>query len=200
MTLARALLAQHRMQRSAEPLRDAIGLLARLLEAAESGGRAGSAIEILILLALAHQLGGDLSAALSSLDHALTLAASEGYVRVFVNEGAPMAALLEAATARGLVSARRLLPASGRNYTSGARGVPHPGLPERLSDREREVLRLLGTEMSGPEIARQLVVSLNTVRTHTKNIYTKLGVNNRRAAVLRAADLDVLASGGQEPS
>ena len=61
-----------------------------------------------------------------------------------------------------------------------------------LSVREREVLRLLGTELSGPEIARELVVSLNTVRTHTKNVYMKLGVNNRRAALRRARELDLL--------
>ena len=60
------------------------------------------------------------------------------------------------------------------------------GLIEPLSERELEVLRLLGTDLTGPEIARELMVSLNTVRTHTKNIYSKLGVNNRRAAVRRA--------------
>ncbi len=62
-------------------------------------------------------------------------------------------------------------------------------LVEPLSDRELEVLRLLRSELSGPEIAQQLVVSLNTLRTHTKNIFTKLGVNNRRAAIRRAEEL-----------
>ena len=61
-----------------------------------------------------------------------------------------------------------------------------------MSDRELDVLRLLGTDLGGPDIARELVVSLNTVRTHTKNIYAKLGVNNRRAAVRRAEELDLL--------
>ena len=64
---------------------------------------------------------------------------------------------------------------------------------EPLSERELDVLRLLGTDLGGPDIARELVVSLNTVRTHTKNIYAKLGVNNRRAAVRRAEELDLLA-------
>ena len=64
-------------------------------------------------------------------------------------------------------------------------------LIEPLSERELEVLRMLGTELNGPEIARELMVSLNTMRTHTKNIYDKLGVNNRRAAVRRAEDLDL---------
>ena len=73
-----------------------------------------------------------------------------------------------------------------------------PGLPvsqslvEPLSERERDVLRLLGTDLSGPDIARELMVSLNTLRTHTKNIYDKLGVNNRRAAVHRAKELKLL--------
>jgi LuxR family maltose regulon positive regulatory protein len=65
-------------------------------------------------------------------------------------------------------------------------------LVEPLSKRELEVLRLLRTDLTGPEIARELVVSLSTVRTHTQNIYTKLGVNNRRAAVRRAEELDLL--------
>ena len=65
-------------------------------------------------------------------------------------------------------------------------------LIEPLSERELEVLRLLGTELNGPEVARELMVSLNTMRTHTKNIYSKLGVNNRRAAVRRAEELDLL--------
>ena len=63
---------------------------------------------------------------------------------------------------------------------------------ERLSQRELDVLRLLATDLSGPDIARHLVVSLNTVRTHTKNLYAKLGVTNRRAAVRRAEELHLL--------
>ena len=70
---------------------------------------------------------------------------------------------------------------------------PGQGLIEPLSERELDVLRLLGTDLDGPDIARELVVSLNTVRTHTKNIYAKLGVNNRRAAVRRAEELDLLS-------
>ena len=65
-------------------------------------------------------------------------------------------------------------------------------LVEPLSERELEVLKLLGTELSGPEIAQELNVSLNTLRTHTKNIYSKLGVNNRRAAIRRAEELGLL--------
>ena len=96
-----------------------------------------------------------------------------------------MQALLKAVAATA--SARRILGAFGRPVA--ARRRSEPTLPGPLSEREREVLRLLGTELSGPEIARQLVVSLNTVRTHTKSIYTKLGVTSRRAAVRRAGEI-----------
>jgi LuxR family maltose regulon positive regulatory protein len=72
-------------------------------------------------------------------------------------------------------------------------------LIEPLSERELDVLRLLGTDLDGPDIARQLVVSLNTMRTHTKNIYAKLGVNNRRAAVRRAGELGLSRTGDRQP-
>jgi LuxR family maltose regulon positive regulatory protein len=71
-------------------------------------------------------------------------------------------------------------------------------LIEPLSKRELEVLRLLGTDLDGPEMARELVVSLNTVRTHVKNIYSKLGVRNRRAAIRRAAELGLLSRVGPD--
>jgi LuxR family transcriptional regulator, maltose regulon positive regulatory protein len=99
-----------------------------------------------------------------------------------------MASLLRSLTKQGHTSAYvgRLLAV----VTPADDGVPlQQGLIEPLSVRELEVLRLLGSELDGPAIARELFVSLNTVRTHTKNIYAKLGVNNRRAAVRRAADL-----------
>ena len=86
---------------------------------------------------------------------------------------------------------RRLLAA--RQHDRRTVRLPSQGLIEPLSERELDVLRLLGTDLDGPDIARELVVSLNTVRTHTKNIYAKLGVNNRRAAVRRAEELDLLS-------
>jgi LuxR family maltose regulon positive regulatory protein len=134
---------------------------------------------------------GDVPAAMVPLERALALAEPEGYVRKFVDEGAPMAVLLEAAAARGISPSyvRRLLNAFGSNES---RTPGKQNLIEPLSERELDVLRLLATDLGGPEIARELVVSLNTVRTHTKNIYTKLGVNNRRAAVRRAEELDLL--------
>ncbi len=148
-------------------------------------------IEILVLQALAHEAQGDTPLALVPLERALTLAEPEGYVRIFADEGPPMEALLREAAKHGIAPnyVRRLGTAFGK--TEGRRPVTQL-LMEPLSERELEVFRLLGSELNGPEIARELMVSLNTMRTHTKNIYSKLGVNNRRAAVRRAEELDLL--------
>ena len=89
-------------------MQEAVGLLERLLKAAEAGGRTGSVIEILVLQALAHQMQGDIPAGLALLERALTLAEPEGYIRMFVDEGPPMAQLLrEAAAARDLAGLYR---------------------------------------------------------------------------------------------
>ena len=128
----------------------------------------------------------------------MTLAEPEGYVRIFTDEGPPMASLLRAVAKQGITPSyvRRLLAAVSNTEDS----TPvSQGLIEPLSERELDVLRLLGTDLDGPDIARELVVSLNTVRTHTKNIYAKLGVNNRRAAVRRAAELNLSRAGDRQP-
>jgi LuxR family maltose regulon positive regulatory protein len=192
MTLARMLLAQSRSDRGDRPIREAMGLLERLLQAAGEGQRTGCTIEILVLESLAHQTRGEITAALVPLEHALTLAEPEGYVRIFVDEGPPMAALLEAAAKRRIATdyARRLLSASGM---AEIRAPVKQALIEPLSERELDVLLLLGTDLDGPEIARHLMVSLSTLRTHTRNIYSKLGANTRRAAVRRAEELDLLS-------
>ena len=161
----------------------------------------GSVIEILVLQALAHQAQGDSKPALMSLERALTLAEPEGYVRMFVDEGEPMRLMIS--DFRSQISdgplniyAERLLlafsqakpaPTQIRNQKSTIQNLVEP-----LSERELEVLRLLRSDLNGPEIARQCMVSLSTVRTHTQHIYAKLGVNNRRAAVRRAEELDLL--------
>jgi ATP/maltotriose-dependent transcriptional regulator MalT/DNA-binding SARP family transcriptional activator len=191
ITVARMLLARHRDEAAGSSLRQAARLLERLLRAAEAGQRTGRVIEILVLQALAHQRLGDIPAALASLERAVTLAEPEGYVRVFADEGPPMAALLTAAAERGTARnyVRRLLAAAGR---TGPGSPVEQALTEPLSERELEVLRLLGTDLDGPAIARELTVSLHTVRTHTKHIYAKLTVTNRRAAVRRAQELDLL--------
>jgi LuxR family maltose regulon positive regulatory protein len=200
ITLARVLLARHAAERAERPVDDATRLLERLLRAAEEGQRTGSVIEILVLQALARQARGDVPAALASLQRALTLAEPEGYVRIFADEGPSMASLLNAFMKQGAAAKRGIAPSYVRrllaavNKTEDSTPVTQ-GLIEPLSERELEVLRLLGTDLGGPDIARELVVSLNTVRTHTKNIYAKLGVNNRRAAVRRAKELDLSRTG-----
>jgi LuxR family maltose regulon positive regulatory protein len=190
ITLARVLLAQHAADRSGRSLSDGARLLARLLAAAEAGERTGSVIEILVLHALAHQALGDAPAGLGAVQRAMALAEPEGYVRVFADAGQPMASLLRAAARQGARPyLRRLLAATAGTGT----GSPaRQALIDPLSERELEVLRLLGSELDGPAIARELTVSLNTMRTHTKNIYAKLAVSSRRAAVRRAAELGLL--------
>ncbi len=190
-TLARLLLAQGAQDRSERASREAAELLERLLADAEDGDRNGSVIEILVLLALARRAFGDVAGALASLARAMELAEPEGYVRVFVDEGPPMVALLKLAAKQPRTAGygRQLLGA----VVSEERTPVEQSLVEPLSERELEVLRLLESDLDGPEIARELAVSLNTLRTHTKSIYAKLGVNSRRAAVRRAAELGLLA-------
>jgi LuxR family transcriptional regulator, maltose regulon positive regulatory protein len=191
ITLARLLLARYQGDRVERSTHEADRLLERLLLAADAGGRTGRVIEILVLRALARQALGDVPAALGFLDRAVALAEPEGYFRVFVDEGPPMTSLLRAAAKQGTRRdyVRRLLAAASR---IGHNGPTEQALIEPLSERELDVLRLLGSELDGPAIARELTVSLNTMRTHTKNIYAKLAVTNRRAAVRRAAELNLL--------
>lgn len=164
LTFARVLLAQPRVDPGAHHLADALGLVGRVLESARAGGRTGTVVEALVLVAAVHRAAGERAAARVALEEALRLGGPEGYVRVFADD----------------------TPA-----TSTTPAAPAP-LPERLSDRELEVLRLLAGDLDGPGIARHLVVSVHTVRTHTKSIYAKLGVNSRRAAVRRATELSLL--------
>ena len=187
ITLARILLANTAGADAHQSIEDATSLLDRLLAAAEAGRRAGSAIEILILQALAHQARNDSRTALTTLEQALVRAEADNYVRVFLDEGAQMATLLRTASQHGVAvhHARRLLAALD-DRTAAA---PRQALISDLSTRELEVLRLLRSDLSGPDIARELMVSLNTMRTHTKRIFAKLGVKNRREAVRRAEEL-----------
>ena len=208
LTLARTLLAGHLLagrpgHDEGEAIDPTIELLERLLAAAEEGRRAGSAIEVLVLLALARNGRDDATGATDALEEALARAEPDGFVRVFVDEGPAMAALLRSGSWEGAADrqARRVLAgfdAVGPVALIAPPGPPAPAAPpaparselvEELSARELDVLRLLRSDLSGPEIARELIVSLNTVRTHTKHIYTKLGVNNRREAVRRAGEL-----------
>jgi LuxR family maltose regulon positive regulatory protein len=197
ITLARVLIAGGKSDREAGSLDEATRLLGRLLQAAETGGRLGSAIQILLLLALALQAQDNLPHALAVLERALALAEPEGYVSIFVDEGEAMRLLIEK------LSSNQDHPRSGyadKLLAAFTQPVAAPksaakqqksDMIEPLSERELEVLKLLRSELSGPEIAQQLIVSLNTLRTHTKNIFSKLGVNNRRAAIRRAKEFDL---------
>jgi LuxR family transcriptional regulator, maltose regulon positive regulatory protein len=196
-TLARLLLAHGRRAGSAEHIAEAIGLLERLSDAAEAGGRVDRTIDVAVVQALAQHAALQEAAALATLQRAIGLAEPEGFVRVFADEGSPMANLLDVAMSEAIAPqfVSRVRAAIATRPVGAPAGSP-PALVERLSERELEVLHLLQGDLDGPEIARHLVLSLNTVRTHTKNIYAKLGVNSRRAAVRRAAELGLLPRAG----
>jgi LuxR family maltose regulon positive regulatory protein len=207
ITLARVLLARFASDGDNSSLNDASRLLARLQSAAVAGGRTGSVIEILVLESLTHQAGGDTAGALAPLVEALTLAEPEGYIRVFAGEGLPMSSLLTAVNKMraGWDYVRRLLAAGDEDDADGTVPSTTPVAPaprgsqgpvEHLSERELDVLLLLATDLDGPDIARRLFVSVNTMRTHTRSIYGKLGVNSRRAAVSRAEELGLLSRNG----
>jgi len=186
LTLARLLIAQG-------DAREALDLLDRLLDAAQAAGRDGSLIEAGLVRALAHHANSDAGSAAADLAAALTAGVPAGYCRLFLDEGQPMAELLgqvaRAAAHDVRTHAEHLLAAAQRPSAPAPAGRV---FEEGLSEREGEVLRLLATELSGPEIAGELFVSVNTLRTHTKHIFSKLDVNTRRAAVRRAADLGLL--------
>ena len=200
ITFVRILLSQYQSDHSISLLHDAMGLLEHLLKVAEASGRNGSVIEILILQALAHQMHEDIPAALSSLERALKLAEPEGYMQIFLAEGSSMAELIHEIDAQGILLnyTRKLLSAfevedQGADVETPPSASPaSSSLIEPLSQRELDILRLFKTELSGPEIAQELVIALSTVRTHTKSIYNKLDVNSRRAAVKRAIELGLI--------
>jgi LuxR family maltose regulon positive regulatory protein len=204
LTLARVAIAQGRQPRAGQTVAAARRLLGRLLAAAEAGGRTGSVIEILALQALASQAEDDLAGAVHVLARALALAQPEGYVRLFVDEGPPMASLLTRLRATaprdGAAAASRtyldtLLAAFPRAQaaTLGAESPGRQAVPaEPLSAREREVLRLLGAGLPGPEIARTLFVSPSTIKSHLKSLYGKLDVHSRDQAIARARELRLL--------
>ena len=200
VTLAEVLLARARRDGDKQSLEDVHNFLARLVAATEEGGRNATLIDVLALQSLAADAAGDAASAESTLSRAVNLAEPEGQVHSFTRHGATMAALLDRAIGAQSRSpyVERLRSALGSGASHGSQrpeeSAPPGVLVEPLSVRETEVLRLLASELDGPEIARHLVVSLHTVRTHTKNIYAKLGVNSRRAAVRRAEELGLLPS------
>jgi LuxR family transcriptional regulator, maltose regulon positive regulatory protein len=202
LVLARVLLATHRPDQ-------ALALLERLHDLAVTQGRTGSVIEVRALQALALAASGDQLAGLRALAEALALAAPEGFVRVFVDEGAPEARLLGRLTAAqrtgqaappGAVPPQYLDRLARAFQPGGAPAASPPtrhsagvaGLVEPLSDRELQVLGLLAAGRSNQQIADELLVVLDTVKKHVSHILDKLGVANRTQAVARARALGLL--------
>jgi len=190
---ARILIAQGRLD-------EGTSYLLRLLRAAEAGGRTTRAIEILALQGLAYQAAGDATRAIDALERALSLAEPKGFFRIFVDEGPPMARLLLQALRFGIRPGyiRRLLaafPDVEPEETASARApAPSSELIEPLSDREIEVLQLIAEGLTNRDIAARLYLSPHTIKVHTRNLYGKLSVHNRVAAVARGRALCILLS------
>ena len=193
LVLARILLAQARPGQ-------ALALLDRLHAAAAAQYRAGSLIEIGALRALALAASGDEACAVTALAGALALACPQGYVRVFADEGPPMAALLGR-----LIAAQRTGRAAAQiplGYLARLQRAFGPGRPARdpvpsgiidpLTSRELEVLEMLAAGRSNLAIAGELVVTLDTVKKHVGHVLGKLGAANRTEAVARARELNLL--------
>lgn len=200
VTLSRGLLATGLLRRDAAVLQEGAELLDRLAQAAEAGSRARSLIEILALRALALQALNRKPQAMAALDRAVTLAAPEGFVGVFLAEGPAMQRLLDD---YGVWRARQAQPDHRptdafvyRLQTAVARTASpqtsQPGLLEPLSERELDVLRLVALGLSNAEIASRLSVAVNTVKGHNLRIFGKLGARTRTEAVARARDMRLL--------
>ena len=195
ISLAQVLIAQGRAESDGITLAKALELTKRLALSAESAGRMGHLIELLILQALALDAQGNLDQALSSLARALELAEPQGFVRIFLDKGAPIIRLLKEAARRDIaaeyvIKLLNLIDTDTR--PDGPNHSPSSLLVDPLSDRELEVLHLMAQDLSYKEIADQIMVSLNTVRTHVKNIYSKLMVHKRSQAVAKARELNLL--------
>ena len=199
LTLVRVLITQRRLD-------EAVKWLAKLLQLAEAQGRTGSVIEILMLQAEALHASGEVNQAMERLSRALSLAEPEGYIRLFVDEGAPMAQLLVQMRIRkpddqsGSMHYREhLLALLGRAHdedvSHSAVAVPGSGmypLGEPLSERELEVLRLIVAGCSNREIADRLVIAVSTVKWYVNAIYGKLQVESRTKAIARARELNIV--------
>jgi LuxR family maltose regulon positive regulatory protein len=193
IVLARVLMAQKRWSAAGR-------LIGRLLKVTESGERWGRVIELLILRALVHDAQDQSDEALESLARALTLAEPQVYVRIFLDEGEPMAQLLYRAATHGITPGYTgELLAAFQNLESAPVAksevrAPKSGIIEPLSVRELEVLDCLAEGLSNREIAQRLTISLTTVKTHTRNIYRKLDVNSRTQAVAKGKALGIVGS------
>ncbi|MEO1165738.1 MAG: LuxR C-terminal-related transcriptional regulator [Chloroflexota bacterium] len=191
LTLARIQIEIYQQQPSDSLVKSTHHLLEQLYETAYAGSRTMHVIESLIFQALLYEAQHETIKALNTLHQALSLAESERFIRPFADERQRIINLINHPTAQQIIAGdgQWLLSAFD---TPEIQQVAMQPLIDPLSERELDVLRLLNTELSGPEIARHLIISLNTFRTHTKNIYSKLGVNSRRATIRRATHLNLL--------
>jgi len=195
---ARVLMALYREHQDEIFIRKAIELLDNLLELAENNGWGGKVIKILALQAVTFHEIGKPKLAQIKLAQALTLAKPDGYIRTFVDEGPLMAALLYEALKHEMMPdyVQRLLAAFPKTCpkegNSTSPRVDQSELVEPLSDREIEVVELLAKGLTNQGVAEKLFLSVHTIKTHTRNIYGKLNVNNRTQAVNRARTLGIL--------
>jgi LuxR family maltose regulon positive regulatory protein len=175
-------------------LDEVASLLEQLARSAEAGGRHGRLIEILVLQAIVLHSQNKGIPALTALEKALSLAKPEGYVRVFVDEGPPIVALLRKAVSRSIAPdyAGKLLAACAEEPQGAVEKKSFSALIEPLSERELEVLRLVADGLSNQEIADALILSVGTVKAHVHNVYGKLGVHGRTQAIARARELRLL--------
>jgi LuxR family maltose regulon positive regulatory protein len=201
LTLVLVRIAQGRAHPSGPFLDDALALLERLLADAQSKARVHSVIEILVLKALALHAGGDLPAALDTLAWALSLAAPEGYVRLFLDEGAPILTLLFQVGetdpilqgyVQKLLAHAHVAPGTPSASSLDTERSKKQPLVEPLSERELEVLHLMASGASNEEIADQLVIAMGTAKRHVSNILAKLTVSNRTQAVARAREVGLM--------
>jgi LuxR family maltose regulon positive regulatory protein len=186
-------LATHaRLELAADQLEEALSLLTKLQMLAEEKGINRSIIEGYILQALVHAARRDDHRALEALGEALRLSEGSGFIRLFVDEGPPMARLLYQALDQGFSPeyTGKLLAAFKNGHPR--RSSITEDLIEPLSERESEIMTLIAEGLSNQEIADQLVISLRTVKWHTSNIYSKLDVKNRTEATARARALGIL--------
>ncbi|HUV89155.1 MAG TPA: LuxR C-terminal-related transcriptional regulator, partial [Anaerolineae bacterium] len=206
--LHRLLIVQRRLQGrpDLQPLLDCLDQQTHFVRAKDWNERV---ITLSILRALALHAQGNMNQAVVSLQPALTLAEPAGYVRIFVDEGEPMAALLRRAAAEGIAVnyVNRLLADFGLRISDFGLEAEQPAirspvysraqsairtLVEPLSPREIEVLQLVATGATNPQIAQRLFVTVDTVKKHLSNIFGKLAVRNRTQATMRGRELGLL--------
>ncbi len=192
LTLARLFIADYKYNKNPDSISVATELLLRLLKEANKKNRSGSIIEILIIQAIAYTLKENILFAKSAIIQALHLAEPEGYVRIFIDEGEPIARILEMLLEENInvsvLYVRKLLSTFS---LSDFKKVP-VGMIDALSERELDVLKLLSIGYSNKKITEELFISLSTVKTHIRNLFAKLNVHSRTQVIVKAKELELL--------